>query len=258
MNKIKIAFFDIDGTLIDMDKKVISEKMVHTLMKLRQNKILICVATGRSPITLPDFHGAAFDAFLTFNGSYCFDQKQAIWRNPIPKKDVGTIIRNAAGIRRPVAIASSGRLAANGTDRDLSDYFAIAKLKLEVADDFSDVLKEDIYQIMMGGYEEEYPQIMADVENAKITAWWNRAVDIIPANSGKGAGIERIFAHYHLKKEDAIAFGDGNNDIEMLQSVGRGIAMENASGQLKRLADEVCGSVAEDGIYHYCMEHGLI
>ncbi|HIR87077.1 MAG TPA: HAD hydrolase family protein, partial [Candidatus Limivicinus faecipullorum] len=58
--------------------------------------------------------------------------------------------------------------------------------------------------------------------------------------------------------EKAIAFGDGNNDIEMLQTVGTGIAMANASEQLKAVADKVCGHVAQDGIYHYCLEQGLI
>ena len=61
-----------------------------------------------------------------------------------------------------------------------------------------------------------------------------------------------------MSREEAIAFGDGNNDIEMLQSVGTGVAMENASAQLKAVADDVCGHVVEDGIYHYCIQHGLI
>ena len=55
-----------------------------------------------------------------------------------------------------------------------------------------------------------------------------------------------------------MAFGDGNNDIEMLQAVGAGVAMENASPELKAVATEICGHVAEDGIYHYCLEHGFI
>ncbi|KDE74651.1 hypothetical protein FUSO7_01875 [Fusobacterium necrophorum BFTR-2] len=55
-----------------------------------------------------------------------------------------------------------------------------------------------------------------------------------------------------------MAFGDGNNDIEMLKAVGRGIAMKNASEQLKEIADEICGEVAEDGIYYYCLEKHLI
>ena len=55
-----------------------------------------------------------------------------------------------------------------------------------------------------------------------------------------------------------VAFGDGNNDMEMLEVVGTGVAMANASPELKVLADAVCPSVAEDGIWQYCTAHGLI
>ena len=69
MKKIKIAFFDIDGTLIDMNTKRISEKMLETLVRLKENGIILCLATGRSPMALPHFKKVEFDAFLTFNGS---------------------------------------------------------------------------------------------------------------------------------------------------------------------------------------------
>ena len=95
-NHIKIIFFDIDGTLIDMEQKVISERTVETLCRLQENGIKICVATGRPPISLPDFHGARFDAFLTFNGSLCYTEDTVIYRNPIPTEDVHIIIKNAA------------------------------------------------------------------------------------------------------------------------------------------------------------------
>jgi hydroxymethylpyrimidine pyrophosphatase-like HAD family hydrolase len=55
-----------------------------------------------------------------------------------------------------------------------------------------------------------------------------------------------------------MAFGDGNNDIELLQAVGRGIAMENASAELKAVATDTCGHVAQDGICHYLLDIGLI
>jgi len=70
---------------------------------------------------------------------------------------------------------------------------------------------------MSGGLEREYPAFLRDVKNAKIAAWWDRAVDIIPADSGKWVGIKHVLAHYHLKKEEALSFGDVNNDIDMLQ-----------------------------------------
>ena len=55
-----------------------------------------------------------------------------------------------------------------------------------------------------------------------------------------------------------MAFGDGNNDIEMLQAVDMGVAMENASDDLKAVAADTCDHVAEDGVYRYCVKHSLI
>ncbi len=258
MNKIKIIFFDIDGTLIDMTKKAISYKTVETLLRLKENGVKICIATGRAPGSVPKFDGVDFDAFLTFNGSYCFNSSDVILSTPIPKVDVEKMIENATRINRPVSIAGKDRVVANGTDKDLSDYFGFAKQETPVSDDFDEVLKGEIYQMMMGGRKDEYDDILKDVENARITAWWDRAVDIIPANGGKGKGIEAILEYYGIDRSESMAFGDGGNDIEMLQTVGTGVAMGNALDHVKEVADEICGTSADDGIYHYCLENGLI
>ena len=80
----------------------------------------------------------------------------------------------------------------------------------------------------------------------------------VSVGAGFGTGIEKMLKHYGIDKSQAMAFGDGNNDIEMLKAVGNGIAMANASDDLKAVADEICGDVSEDGIYHYCLEKRLI
>lgn len=258
MNQIKIIFFDIDGTLVDMQTKRISTKTIEALQRLKENGIKICIATGRSPISLPKFDGIDFDAYLTFNGSYCYDQSGAMFSNPICKEDVQRIIQNAAAIGIPVSVATKDRLAANGYDEDLAEYYSFAHLELTVAEDFEAVCQQEIYQVMLGCRETDYPAILNGVQGAKITAWWDRAVDIIPASGGKGMGIQKILDYYHLDRTEAMAFGDGNNDIEMLEAVGIGVAMENASPGLKAVADDICGHVAQDGVYHYCLEHGLI
>lgn len=149
-------------------------------------------------------------------------------------------------------------MAANGKDQDLIDYYAFGNAEVDVAEDFEDIKKEKVYQVLMGARVEEYQEILKGVQGAEITAWWDRAVDIIPVNAGKGAGIEKMLKHYGIDKSQAMAFGDGNNDIEMLKAVGNGIAMANASDDLKAVADEICGDVSEDGIYHYCLEKRLI
>lgn len=246
---IKIAFFDIDGTLSNME----------TLQRLQANNIKVCIATGRHPLSVPTFEGVTFDAILSFNGSYCFDKEgHVLYSHPIPHKDVLRIIDNAFSINRYVSLASKDDSKANGTDQDLDDYYAFSKQKVNVSEDFDTFVNEDIYQIMCGGYENEYDALMKNVEGAQITAWWNRAVDIIPAGGGKGNGIHKVLEYYHFSPNEAIAFGDGTNDIEMLEAVGTGVAMGNATDNVKAIADDICLSVAEDGVYHYCLDHNLI
>lgn len=258
MNDVKIIFFDVDGTLIDIQKKVISEKMLETLKRLKANGIRICLSTGRPPLTAPRFDGVEFDAYCTFNGSYCYAGGQEIFSNPILQDDVQKIIRNAAAIGRPVSVATRERIAANGKDRDLVEYFKVAQLEVIVAEDFEAVSRSQVYQLMSGGMEAEYADLLRGVSGAKIAAWWDRAVDIIPATGGKGRGVEKMLAYFGIDRSQAMAFGDGNNDLEMFAAVDMGVAMGNASDALKAAAFDQCGHVAEDGIYHYCMAHGLI
>ena len=258
MNNIKIAFFDIDGTLSDMKTKKISEKTIYMLRELQAKGIIICIASGRGPMTLPKFEGIQFDAYLLFNGAYCYNQKEKIYSNPISNEDIKVLLENAKGINRPVAVASAERLVANGRDDDLAEYFRFAKVDIEASEDFDEVLNEEIYQLMLGCREADYSSILKNTENVKIASWWERAADVIPVAGGKGNGIRSMLAYYGIDKEDAIAFGDGNNDIEMFEAVGTAVAMGNASAELKEVATDICGYVSEDGIYHYFVDHQLI
>lgn len=258
MDRIKIAFFDIDGTLIDMNTKHITARTVDALRRLRAHGVKVCIATGRSPMTLPDFDGAEFDAFLTFNGSLCYAGEETIFSAPIPHADVLRLVDNATALGRPVAVATRDTIAANGTDKDLTDYFAIANEEPPLTADFNAVCAREVYQLMLGCRAADYPALLHGVDGAKMAAWWDRAADIIPARGGKGIGIEKVLVWYGFTREEAMAFGDGNNDIEMLQAVGHGVAMANASPDLKAVASAVCPAVSEDGMARYCEEQGLI
>lgn len=258
MNPVKIIFFDIDGTLVDHATGCISEKTHEALRKLHEKGILLCVATGRSPAAFPDFGNSRFDAFCAFNGSLCYTEDKVIHSNPIPPESVEKVLENAAAIGRPISVALRHRLAANGVDKDLADYYGLANLTLTVAEDFDEVRREPVYQIMLGCRETDHEAILRGTEGIKIAVSWDRAVDVIPVSSGKGLTIAKVLDYFHLEPSQAMAFGDSYNDMEMLQAVGTGVAMGNAPGALKEIADDICGSVSEDGIYHYCLAHGLI
>lgn len=258
MNKVKIVFFDIDGTLLNMGKTEMTVKTKRALHLLQQRGIKICIATGRAFVTIPKFDDITFDAVLAFNGSFSVADNKVLAKHPIPKEDVKIIIENAKEMNRPVSIATADDIVANGSDKDLKDYFAIAHHPVKVSDKFNEYVEKDVFQIMLGCNMEERKDILKGTEKAKLAAWWDRAVDIIPKDSGKGAAIEEVLKYYEFSKEEAMAFGDGENDIEMLLSVGKGIAMGNASEKVKAVAFDTCESVADDGIYHYLKSKNII
>ena len=78
---------------------------------------------------------------------------------------------------------------------------------------------------------------------------WNRDfADILPADGGKPAGLARTLARRGLQAGQAIAFGDGDNDISMLQYAGIGVAMGNADAKVRAAADYVTAADTEGGI----------
>ena len=253
-----ILFFDVDGTLVDPRTGKISEKTQETLIRLHEKGAILCLATGRPPASLPDVTGLPFDGFLTCNGALCYAGDHIIFKHPMDPEDVQTVIRNAAALGRPVTVATRDRLSANGWDPDLSDYYDLAGVKLTVAADFEEKAREDVYQIMLGCRVPDHPAIIQGTRHTAITYSWDRAADVIPMGGGKGNSIVKMLDFFHMDASRAYAFGDGHNDMQMLRAVGHGIAMGNARDALKAIASNVCGPVWEDGIYHYCIDHGLI
>ena len=171
MNKVKIVFFDIDGTLLEIGKTEITANTRRALCSLKQNGIKICIATGRAFATIPIFDGIVFDAVLAFNGSFCVADDQVVAKCPISQKDVEKIIENANRMGRPVSIATAEDIVANGSDKDLEDYFAIARHRVNVSEKFEEYVKKDVFQIMLGCDLEERKYILDGTKNAKLAAW---------------------------------------------------------------------------------------
>ena len=255
---IKIAFFDIDGTLIDSATGIFSEKTVYCLQTLRRRGIKTCVVTGRSTYCFPDFGPLEFDAFASSNGALCYTAKEVIFSNAIEPRDVERLIQNAAALGLPVAVAGKDGASANGSCQDLADYYTLASLELTVDPDFDAYCRQPIYKVMIGCREAQHEALLQGTTSVKLAISWDRAVDIVPKAAGKGAGIQSILDHFGLTPSQAIAFGDSYNDLEMFRSVGHSVAMGNAVEDLKALASEVCPSVSQDGVYHYRLAKGLL
>ncbi|HIU01930.1 MAG TPA: HAD hydrolase family protein [Candidatus Onthocola gallistercoris] len=114
---------------------------------------------------------------------------------------------------------------------------------------------EQIYQVTSYVTEKEAFQLEADLpDGCKMARWSDGGVDVIPADSGKTRGMEYFCAYYDIKPEETMAFGDAENDMDMLRSAQIGVAMGNAHNCVKTIADFVTTDVDRAGI-RYAIEH---
>jgi hydroxymethylpyrimidine pyrophosphatase-like HAD family hydrolase len=77
---------------------------------------------------------------------------------------------------------------------------------------------------------------------------WTAWLDLTPKGVHKASGLQRVADELGLESADVLAIGDGRNDIEMLEWAGRGVAMGQAIEEVRAAADDVTGTVHEDGV----------
>lgn len=82
--------------------------------------------------------------------------------------------------------------------------------------------------------------------------------DLTLKGVSKAVGIKKLVEALNKDMQDTIAFGDGRNDLEMLEEVNTGVAMGNAVPEAKAVANEVCQDVIDDGITLWLKEHDFI
>ena len=149
-------------------------------------------------------------------------------------------------------------MGCNFDDEILEEYFMIANQHVHVIDEFNEFMKEEIYQMMVATTEDQDELILENTTTLKVARWWNRACDIIPCNGGKDIGIQKILDYFNFNKEEAMAFGDGGNDISMIRAAGMGIAMGGASEAVKSVADYITEAVDENGVRNALVRFGIL
>ena len=126
------------------------------------------------------------------------------------------------------------------------------------AGDCSHVIDKSIYQIMCFVDENEEKEILSHMPHCISARWHPTFCDISPIGGTKQLGIDKFLEYYGLDLKDTMAFGDGGNDMQMLQHVSLAVAMGNAGDELKSIADFVTKDVDDEGIAYALKHYGLI
>ncbi len=254
---IRIAFFDLDGTLISFDTHEIVPSAKDALRLLRENGIHPIMATGRPHYLVDGVDWDDFDAFMTFNGNYCFTPDETIRSLALERSVVDAVIADAEAGKYPVMFQLADEAIMVGRN-ELVEKFESRMSKRIERGSLDRVRGRDVYQLNIYQLPEDDEPMLERIPNMELVRWTPLAADAIPLGSGKATGIRAMLDHYGLTPEQAIAFGDGGNDVSMFEVCGIGVAMGNAMEEAKAAADFVTDACDDDGVFNACRKLGLI
>ena len=255
---IKAVFFDIDGTLIAHDLKVVPKDTRRALDLLKQKGIKCVVASGRHLLEFAflDIADISFDAYVLLNGQLCLNERhEIIFDNPIPPDDRMKLVKAFSERLLPLVIVEKDRLYINYNNDDVQKAQDSISSPLFETGEYQGAA---IYQITAFGNEDKLKKLTEDLKGVKVTRWNPFGVDIIPSDGGKAKGIAAVLETLKITADEVMAFGDGENDIDMLKSAKIGVAMGNSAKALKEVADYVTSDAGKGGIFEALSHFGVI
>jgi Cof subfamily protein (haloacid dehalogenase superfamily) len=254
----KIVFFDIDGTLLNEDKQVPPDT-VDAILKLQRSGVEAVIATGRAPYFFkPLADQLGIDSYVSLNGAYTVYRGQPLYQMPLPLSSLEMLVSKAAANKHPLVFEGSDTFFANAEDHP-HILEAVRSLRVELPGyDPDNWRKQEIYQAFLHcEAHEEYIYEKA-LPGLRLIRWHDKAMDVLIDGGSKAKGIEAMLQILNISPEEAIAFGDGLNDKEMLTYVGLGIAMGNSHPELLPSADYVTSDVDKGGILEGLRYAGMI
>ena len=242
----KLAVFDIDGTLLDSNDEVLPSTLA-AIKRLHALGVHTAIATGRNykmarwVIEAADIHD-----YVVCNGSVIYVQDKLTMQRYLDENEVHQLNEYTRKIGTNFMAESADELYADvAPDPVLADV--LSGCRTTVLHEPGYAFKKPIVQ----GLALLTPKQAAQAphfESLQFKRFDNRGVDVIPRDGNKAKSVLRLADHLGIANHNVVAFGDNQNDTEMLTAVGTGIAMGHAPANVKDAADWVTGDLDSDGI----------
>lgn len=255
---IKIAFFDIDGTVKNHIDGNISESTRRALGHLKDQGVILAAATGRPLSMCDEIRPLGFDVFITSNGGHVKYGEHVIHKVPMNPQTLQNVIDFAERENHGLSfyteelsmsnVQNPNILKALKETLSLNDYPRINQASIQ----------EEVFLLCLFADDEMVKKYIQSFPRLTFRRWHPFILNVLEEDISKSLAIRKVLEYFNFRPTEAIAFGDGSNDLDMLEAVGMGIAMGNAGEQLKNAADYVTKASTEDGIEFALKTLGMI
>ena len=272
---MKLIFIDIDGTLTRPGENVPPDSALTAIRaaQAKGNKVFLC--TGRNPDMLSPLLKFDFDGYVGCGGGYVVAEDEVLYDCPMTDRQREIALRTLhdSGVFCTVE-AKDGSWG----DENLGDFLSsqegegnseIERWRKALAGNLGirpmqEYDNRPIYKVVvMCTSMDQLDACKAELEDdfrfviQEVKAYSCLNGELVNRKFDKGLGVRLIAEHYGVPISDTYGFGDSMNDLEMIETVGTSVCMENGAQALKEISDIVCPSVDEDGLAKAFADLGL-
>lgn len=248
---IKAVFFDVDGTLVSHKSKSVPESAKDAIERLHSKGIKVFLSTGRHIHELKNMptNGIEFDGYVLLNGQIGLDENQEmIFSHSFEKEDVKGLLDIFHKKEYPFVLVNKDGHYMNYINEFVEVAMAGVSTPIPPVRAYQG---EELYQATVFIPPAEDERFTSKLpKGCKMARWGSHGADIIAAEGGKAVGMEFFGKLLRILPEEMMAFGDAQNDMDMIQYAGIGIAMGNGEDCLKEIADYITTDVDDNGVWN--------
>ena len=273
----KIIFLDIDGTLTEPGKNVPPESALWAIRAAREKGHAVFLCTGRNYDMMKPLLKYEFDGFIASSGGYIQCGDEVIYDCPLTEQqrvlalslfEKNNIFRTIECNEGSFTTESFKEFLRKNAETSGNSEFLRWREQLEKNLNMRPIEEyenQPVYKVVLMVDEEwkleEPMKLLSDdftfvIQEKNEHGYIN--CEFISKQYDKGQAVKRVCEHLGIDIKNSYAFGDSMNDLEMMEVAGTSICMENGSPDMKKVADDICRSVSEDGIYQAFKKHGLL
>ncbi len=247
----KLVALDVDGTIVNGDNEL-SDVVRDAVVAIRDSGIETVISTGRAISGVMDTVGK-----LGFTDGLAVASNGAVVFSYDPVEIIHSVTFDAAdAVRRVLEEVPDAIVAVEqvGTGFRVNRPFPETEFAGQfVIDDVEKLIAEPVTRVVIRSTDHTPAEFTAIVHDLGLTGTnyfigYSAWLDLAPEGVSKASGLDVVCERLGLTAADVLAVGDGNNDLEMLQWAGRGVAMGQSPDSLKAVADATTGPIDEDGL----------